>query len=149
MNENDRERACERVRSRLDALIDGGLPALDEARDRGHLEACGACRVRFQRAANWIESVRVAGRLDADELAFANIGLAERIRAARAPRSIGVRRAWFGAAVAAAAVLAMLAFESSSSRSSSIAELFARAPSAGLGLSPIDWRNDLRVWRSE
>jgi anti-sigma factor RsiW len=36
-------RACERVRARLANLLDGGLPPLEEARDRGHLEACPPC----------------------------------------------------------------------------------------------------------
>ncbi len=35
--------ACERVQGRLERLMDGGLAALEEARDQGHLEACGAC----------------------------------------------------------------------------------------------------------
>ncbi len=35
--------ACERVRARLPELVDGGLAPLEEARDQGHLEACGAC----------------------------------------------------------------------------------------------------------
>jgi anti-sigma factor RsiW len=139
------------VRSRLDALIDGGLDALDEARDRGHLEACCDCRARLERASSWLESMRDAGAASATDLAFANSGLAERLSRLRAPRPSGAGRAWFGASVAAAAVLAMAAFESWSSRSTSIAELFARAPSTGLelGFSPIDWRKDLGVWRSE
>jgi len=36
--------ACERVRERLARLHDGDLASLEEARDRGHLEACGACQ---------------------------------------------------------------------------------------------------------
>jgi anti-sigma factor RsiW len=36
--------ACARVEGRLPQLLDGSLPPLDEARDRGHLEACSSCR---------------------------------------------------------------------------------------------------------
>lgn len=36
--------SCARVQGRLEALADRGLPALEEARDRGHLEACDGCR---------------------------------------------------------------------------------------------------------
>lgn len=36
--------ACARVQQRLARLHDGALAPLEEARDRGHLEACAACQ---------------------------------------------------------------------------------------------------------
>jgi anti-sigma factor RsiW len=36
--------ACGRVQDRLARLHDGALAPLEEARDRGHLEACAACQ---------------------------------------------------------------------------------------------------------
>ena len=47
-----RETGCERVLGRLPELTDGALSPLDEALDRGHLEACASCS---DEAASWAE----------------------------------------------------------------------------------------------
>jgi anti-sigma factor RsiW len=49
-NEQPRPAACERVLGRLPEYVDGGLPPLEEALDRGHLEACPSCAAE---AASW------------------------------------------------------------------------------------------------
>ncbi len=45
-------KGCDRVRSRLDRLVDRALDPAQEALDLGHLEACEPCRAARER---WVE----------------------------------------------------------------------------------------------
>ena len=99
--------ACERVRGRLERLLDGELSALEAARDEGHLEVCAGCGAERERWQTLLEAVR----RDADDLEFALEGLDDRLAAARGPRPALrlLRGGWLpAAAVAAAGVLAMM-----------------------------------------
>lgn len=101
---------CERVRARLELLVDGALAPLAAARDEGHLEACAACRGEK-------ESVeRLVALLRAPEpgLDAALAGLAERLSAAptarrrRRPRPAAAALQGLLAAAACLAALALV-----------------------------------------
>ncbi len=49
---------CERVRGRLDRFADRALDPVEEALDRGHLEACGPCRVESERRLEFQGQIR-------------------------------------------------------------------------------------------
>lgn len=70
---------CARVRSRLERLVDRALDPVQEALDRGHLEACEPCRAARER---WIELtglVQEASRVSARDLDVAVQGALRRI----------------------------------------------------------------------
>jgi anti-sigma factor RsiW len=105
----DRGPSCARVRARLERLLDGGLAPLDEARDRGHLEACADCARELERWGELLRAVRALATAEPQELARAKRALRARLAAVPAPR------AWpaplpLALAGVAAALLALLAF---------------------------------------
>ncbi len=122
-NRDEHSAACARVCARLPALIDGALAALDEARDRGHLEACAPCREALARHAHLLASIRAASVLGvADDAARVASAVLARLgpppaRSARGRESVLGRarapRRWLvGLAAAAAAVLGLALLDS-------------------------------------
>ena len=106
---------CERVRGRLERLLDGGLTPIEHARDRGHLEACAACR---DEAAAWedlLGRTRAALAPDSEELAREVATLRPRlVPAPRSPlRRLLARPAAAPLAAAAAALLLLTALGAS------------------------------------
>lgn len=106
---------CERVRARLIALVEGELAALDEARDRGHLEACAACARECEELARLRRGIRALARVPEHELARVHTAVLAHLRArepARRPKPARplkqAQRARFVLAAAAALVLALL-----------------------------------------
>jgi anti-sigma factor RsiW len=96
---------CGRVRARLVELADGGLDPLAEARDRGHLEACGPCAHALAEHARGLAALRAALRSDvADDID--RVAAAVRARIAAPPPARFRVRPW--QLVACAAVLALL-----------------------------------------
>ena len=105
---------CDRVRGRLERLVDGDLAPLDAARDHGHLEACGACAREFEALRKLLGSIRALHAVPAEELRFAGEGLAERLGgvAPGRPRFRLLRgRVARAAATAAAGFLALFALQ--------------------------------------
>ncbi|NOT30377.1 MAG: zf-HC2 domain-containing protein [Planctomycetes bacterium] len=113
--------ACERVQARLPDLADGALAKLDEARDRGHLEACAPCRdalVLHERLLGTIRAAASEGtEIDAAQVAgavLARIGpspMARRHTLALWRRTPAMRGWALGLAAAAAAVLMLALLE--------------------------------------
>lgn len=103
---------CERVISRLDALSDGSLPPLEQARDEGHVEACASCAARLEQQRTWLRDLRDHLAPSAAELDFAMHGLEERLSHARRPRRALVAARWRAVAAVAAAGVALVAFQS-------------------------------------
>ncbi|MCZ6598784.1 MAG: zf-HC2 domain-containing protein [Planctomycetota bacterium] len=148
----DLEVACERVQTRLEQYIDGGLDPVEEARDRGHLEACASCRRERDR---WLElhaAVRESTAASEDEIDFATRGLDERLMDVAA----GARRSRFRriaenvltpVATVAAAVVGMLALQFGGIRM----DLVVRVPEpdqlfSELELGVPDWSGILDGW---
>lgn len=108
------EKGCGRVRGRLERYVDGTLSPLEEALDRGHLEACGACRVEEARWRELVTSVARTLRPSAEDLSEALVGLDRRLDALSP-----VRRRWSPArapvvlslATAAAALFLLLVLQ--------------------------------------
>lgn len=108
--------ACRRVQGRLAELLDGGLDALESARDQGHLEACAACGAEREVWRELLAGVQGASRAPAAEVSWALEGLEPRLGAALA---VGRRRRFrllagrglVAVGTAAAAVLGLLALE--------------------------------------
>jgi len=69
MNDATTPGGCARVRDRMPHLVDGTLPALQAARDEGHLEACAGCRGELESLELVLSSIREAYRVPAAELA--------------------------------------------------------------------------------
>ena len=122
--------ACERVRGRLDELLDGSLPPLEAARDEGHLEVCAACAAEREAKARVVDELRaLLGAPPSD--AWRNEGLAARLAAAQAPtpawheRVLGPvgDRAGGPVLAAAAAVLALVAIGASGAADELTAEV--------------------------
>jgi anti-sigma factor RsiW len=109
MEASMRSAGCERVQSRLEAVVDTSLPALDQARDEGHLEGCAACCAAAERHRAWLRDLRAHLAPSAPELAFARQGLGERVAGAHGPRSIVARRLLRVGGAAAAGLLALAA----------------------------------------
>lgn len=137
--------ACERVRGRLERLLDGGLPAIETARDRGHLEACAACRDERADWSAFLGRVRVAQRPDAQEVRGARGGVrailaasADAGRAARRRR----RAVWTATAAAVLAVALVLDLGGGGLQSVGRARLssLVRPPSWGTPVSVSDLR---------
>ena len=107
--------SCVRVRARLERLIDGALAPLEDALDRGHLEACEGCRVEAARWQELVRAIRSASSADPEELALA---LGE-LRVVIGAGAGGVRRARRLARIpaalllSAAALLALLVLQTS------------------------------------
>jgi len=104
---------CARVQGRLEALADHGLSALEEARDRGHLEACAACRREHEAHLALLDALRAAVPADigADAARVVARVLAQSAELRPAPRR------WRGPVplalvAAAAAVLLLFVLES-------------------------------------
>lgn len=98
---------CARVRARLEERLDGALPALEEARDRGHVEACAACARAEARVLRVLADLRVLVPSEPEELAL----VAQRLRATLPRRARArPRERWWLAAAAAALLLALGAF---------------------------------------
>jgi len=109
---------CERVRGRLMELWDGALPALEEARDHGHLEACASCFAEWCELEQVLASV-VDSRALESELAFASEGLTARLESAHADHapSPGQRSRISALLPLAACALALVAIRALSSDS--------------------------------
>ena len=102
--------ACTRVRGRLEVLLDGGLTAVEAARDEGHLEACEACAAARDDWRAVLGDLR-EGLAGAPDLDFALDGLDARLAAARSPKRARPGRDTLlaGLVAAAAAVLVLVA----------------------------------------
>ena len=122
------EAACERVRGRIEEHLEGYLAPLEEALDRGHLEACVRCGAELAR-------LRALGRQllelgpAGDELRAAQTGLEARLSAARAPHGRpavlrGVSFAALPLAAAAAGFLALVGLEASGVLSAPVPRIF-------------------------
>jgi anti-sigma factor RsiW len=85
---------CERVRARMVEQVEGELAPLDEALDRGHLEACAECaceRAELERVRHGIRGLaRVAEAELGVELALLQREVLARLPA-HAPRAPGLR----------------------------------------------------------
>ncbi len=103
---------CKRVQGRLLEFIDHGLPALEEARDGGHLESCLDCSREREGLLSMLHAVRAAMEPDRAELAHELAVLQPRLSQAKlrpaALRLLGGRVA-ISIMTAAAAVLLLLA----------------------------------------
>ncbi|MBI5432973.1 MAG: hypothetical protein HZA52_09105 [Planctomycetes bacterium] len=147
--------SCARVRARLDRLLDRGLPELDEARDRGHLEACASCARELRVRRDWRRAFRTLELPSDDEFAWFTQGLPSRLARAEPPRPMrGSIVVWprIGAAVAlAAGALLTLALIDAWSGERPIEELFASAPRPRLSLEGLElpWLDGLRLGGGE
>jgi len=129
---------CARVRARLVELADGGLDPLAEARDRGHLEACGPCAHALAQHARGLAALRAALRADvAGDIAHDIAHDVDRIAAAvrariDAPRPARLRTRSWQLVACAAAVLALLGAlavgDARTARGPRIAELVSLEP---------------------
>lgn len=132
---NEPEDACARVRERLDVLLDGGLGAVEAARDRGHMEACEPCAAACAGRERWGESLQAALAPGAEALDFAREGLAARLGQAPAPRRGGltllrgraVRRAAAAALVAASALACLALLDGLGASGAPVGELVSSA----------------------
>ena len=112
------EIGCGRVRGRLERLLDGGLPPLEEALDSGHLEACPRCR---RERAQWEElrvEIRRASAADAADLRLESERIARAVLARLARPAAGRMRPRISERLAstligAAVVLALFGLHSS------------------------------------
>lgn len=142
---------CTRVTERLAVLVDGGLGPLDEARDRGHLEACAPCQRALARHAQLLASLRSLSSpaverdvaldvvLDVAQVSAAVRAALERCapRFAPRPRAERIPRRWaVGLAAAAAAVLLLAALEGAT----------RLAPLAPIRWASLDWSAPLPSW---
>lgn len=102
--------ACGRVQGRLAELVDGGLTPLEEARDRGHLEACAACA---SAADDWLAfHTELKAALPSVELPADLVpGLAARLEAVRIAPPAGRAGAWTSLLAAAASLVLLFGFE--------------------------------------
>lgn len=100
-----RRTGCTRVRARLAEALDGGLAPLDQALDRGHLEACLECQRERDRHEQLLASIRQLSVPHAADLELVSAAVRARLPALRALR----RESWWTApstlVAAAAAVL--------------------------------------------
>jgi anti-sigma factor RsiW len=110
MSSRDAGAGCVRVRARLVELADGGLDPLAEARDRGHLEACGPCAHALAEHARGLAALRAALRSDfAHDVAHDIDRVAAAVRARiAAPQPAQFRMRPWQLVASAAAVLALL-----------------------------------------
>lgn len=99
--------SCARVRGRLDRGLDGALEPLEEALDRGHLEACEPCARERARRLSLLGELRRAGAPDAEEAALVVRAVLAHLPASapRAARRTGSPAALVGAAAALLALL--------------------------------------------
>ncbi|MAB81467.1 MAG: hypothetical protein CMJ89_19170 [Planctomycetes bacterium] len=106
------ESGCERVRGRLEELLDGGLDPLEEARDQGHLEACCDCRRERESWESFLGLVRraeVPGASAAGEVGRMQRRLDEGLDRRFALEDRARRRVfWSSVATAAAALLVLV-----------------------------------------
>ena len=99
--------ACARVQARVPVLVDGELTALEEARDRGHLEACAVCAQALEEHECFLAHIRVAGGIAAEaEAAELTADLRRRLRGW--PRLRPARSRRLLAAAVAAGLLCVL-----------------------------------------
>ncbi|MCK6448229.1 MAG: hypothetical protein L6Q99_17725 [Planctomycetes bacterium] len=78
--------SCARVRARLESLLEEELSAVEEARDRGHLEVCGPCARELAARRAWRREFAAGARVDDASFAWWTHGLSARLAEARAPR---------------------------------------------------------------
>jgi hypothetical protein len=146
-------KACVRVRGRLDRLLDRGLSELDEARDRGHLEACGACARELDARRRWWSAFRKLELPSDVEFADLTRGLGARLADSRGPRttpaSVFAERRVGAFALAAAALVALSLFGAWCG-ARPIETLFAAAPRPALSLGAFELPalETLDPWRS-
>ncbi|MCE9593254.1 MAG: hypothetical protein K8S98_03575 [Planctomycetes bacterium] len=144
--------ACVRVRERLDRLLDRALTPVDEARDRGHLEACAACARELEARRRWWSAFRELDLPSEVEFAELTRGLGARLERARAPRAKSAQAGMLrrvGAVALAAAALVALAVFGAWSGARPIEELFAAAPRPALSLGAFELPSfeALEPWR--
>jgi anti-sigma factor RsiW len=96
--------SCARVRARLAAWLDGGLPPLEAALDRGHLEACAECARERERHERLLAAIRTASAPPALEVELAAAAVLARLPA-RPPARLAARWRDRAALAAAAALL--------------------------------------------
>jgi anti-sigma factor RsiW len=101
---------CDRVRSRLERWLDGALSPLEEALDRGHLEACADCRGELSRWERVLDGIRAVSRADPGDLASVERSVLAKLEAApcHVRSRPGLARAASILLAAAAAILAAL-----------------------------------------
>lgn len=117
----DHSSACARVQARLPALADAALAKLDEARDRGHLEACAPCRDALVQHERLLGTIRAAASVGTEtDAAFVACAVLARIGRPPTARRLPLAgwshppapRSWaLGLAAAAAAVLLLALLE--------------------------------------
>jgi len=104
--------ACERVTARLPELVDGGLSLIDEARDRGHIEACASCADAYD---DWLGfHGQLTAALPAAELPADLVpGLSAKLAAVRMqkPKDEARAKVWTSLVAAAASLVALFGFE--------------------------------------
>ena len=76
---------CDRVRGRLLEYLDAGLPRNELSLDRGHLEACGACRIAAREWVGLEGGVRDATRTEPREVDALVAELAGRVASLSQP----------------------------------------------------------------
>ncbi len=108
MNPTD---GCQRVRGRMDELLDDALAPVEAAFDRGHVEACAECARELLRREALLDGIRRATAPDPLEVARAVTGTLARLEGASlAPpprREAGERRRAIVMAVATLAAAAV------------------------------------------
>lgn len=100
---------CERVRGRLERWLDGALAPLDEALDRGHLEACASCAREAERWEKLLRGIRTLSAREPGPVATrAAIDFLGRSRPrSNRPRGIPIPVPWLGVAAALLVLLAL------------------------------------------
>lgn len=79
--------SCARVRARLEPLLEGELSAVEDARDRGHLEVCAPCARELSARLAWRREFAADARVDDAAFAWWTEGLSARLARAPAPRA--------------------------------------------------------------
>jgi anti-sigma factor (TIGR02949 family) len=101
-----REDACAWARERMEAWLDGELPAAEAERFARHLDGCGACAREAALARHVVSELRALPPLACPETIMARVE-ARRSRGAPAPRPLARLRGWLDERVAVLARPAM------------------------------------------
>lgn len=145
-------RTCARVRARVDERLDGGLDALEAARDEGHLEACGGCCAQAEEQQRALEGLRELLLPGAAALAGAAQGLDARLRAARAPAGRVLEGPWqrpLRAAAVAASALLMLGLMERLGGFDVAGEVLGARRAAAAALPDASWPADLDLFEGD
>ena len=147
MRQEEHDTTCERVRGRMERLLDGGLGPVEEARDLGHLEACAGCEAERE---GWSSFLAVLRRAEAPAGAAAGElrlvqgqltrRLDERIARERSARRTFHRLSLAAAAAALVLTLGLFALAESTSglpRAAQISRLELPVPRLGDLLSTL------------